>query len=146
MIPSSRNEIQLRSLVPDDWQLWREVRLEALKEAPYAFGSKLADWQGERDTEVRWRGRLTAVPLNLMAEWRQMPAGMAGGTAPNPEGSAVDRRLIGVVMHRKFFVRPVEHVEHPHSSSRTVGRGATFCVCSFHGRAPEAISNRRTLR
>ena len=80
-------EIHLRKIGVDDWPLWRELRLDALAEAPYAFGSKLADWQGERDTEVRWRGRLSDVPLNLVAEWQKSPAGMASGTAPDPDGS-----------------------------------------------------------
>jgi ribosomal protein S18 acetylase RimI-like enzyme len=31
--------IELRELTADDWPLWRELRLAALEEAPYAFGS-----------------------------------------------------------------------------------------------------------
>jgi ribosomal protein S18 acetylase RimI-like enzyme len=61
--------------------------LEALEEAPYAFRSTLADWQGQGDTEVRWRGRLSDVPFNLVAEWQNSPAGMASGAAPDPDGS-----------------------------------------------------------
>lgn len=51
--------IELRVLTPDHWPAWRELRLAALAEAPYAFGSRLADWQGDRDREQRWRDRLT---------------------------------------------------------------------------------------
>lgn len=54
--------LQLRVLAPEDWRLWRGLRLEALREAPYAFGSKLADWQGDGDTQERWRDRLATVP------------------------------------------------------------------------------------
>lgn len=82
-----REEIHLRKIGVDDWQLWRELRLEALAEAPYAFGSKLADWQGQGDTETRWRGRLSDVPLNIIAEWRGSAAGMTSATAPHPDGS-----------------------------------------------------------
>lgn len=46
-------------LTPDDWPIWRELRLAALAEAPQAFGSRLADWQGEGDREERWRDRLS---------------------------------------------------------------------------------------
>jgi ribosomal protein S18 acetylase RimI-like enzyme len=87
MTGTCRDEIHLRTIGNDDWQLWRKLRLEALAEAPYAFGSKLADWQGERDTETRWRARLSDVPLNIIAEWRETAAGMTSATAPHPDGS-----------------------------------------------------------
>jgi len=82
MTPSSQYEIQLRRLGSDDWQLWRKLRLEALAEAPYAFSSTLADWQGQGDTETRWRGRLSDVPFNIVAEWQKTAAGMASAIAP----------------------------------------------------------------
>jgi ribosomal protein S18 acetylase RimI-like enzyme len=87
MTRSSQDEIYLRKIGIDDWQVWRKLRLEALEEAPYAFSSKLADWQGQGDTETRWRGRLSDVPLNIVAEWQTAAAGMVSATAPNPEGS-----------------------------------------------------------
>ena len=84
---SSRGPISLRRLGVDDWQLWRSLRLQALTEAPYAFGSSLSDWQGKGDTETRWRGRLADVPFNIVADWQETAAGMASGTAPTPTGS-----------------------------------------------------------
>lgn len=51
--------LELRILEPDDWPLWRELRLEALAEAPQAFGATLAEWQGPGDQEERWRARLS---------------------------------------------------------------------------------------
>jgi len=77
--------IRLRRLNVVEWPLWREMRLEALREAPYAFGSKLADWAGVRDAEERWRKRLTEVPLNVIAELHNRPAGMVGATFANPQ-------------------------------------------------------------
>ncbi|HEX5569527.1 MAG TPA: GNAT family N-acetyltransferase, partial [Streptomyces sp.] len=50
--------IEIRTVTSDDWALWRELRLAALTEAPHAFGSRLADWQGAGDREERWRARL----------------------------------------------------------------------------------------
>jgi ribosomal protein S18 acetylase RimI-like enzyme len=82
-----QDEISLRRIGEDDWPVWRKLRLEALAEAPHAFSSRLADWQGQGDTEIRWRRRLTDVPLNIVAEWRATAAGMVSATAPTPEGS-----------------------------------------------------------
>lgn len=72
--------IELRRLTVGDWPLWRELRLAALAEAPYAFSSRLADWQGEGDTEQRWRARLE-IPgaVNFVAVLDGRPAGMASG-------------------------------------------------------------------
>jgi len=72
--------LEVRILTPDDWPLWRELRLAALAEAPAAFGSRLADWQGEGDREERWRGRLElAGSHNLVALLDGTPVGMASG-------------------------------------------------------------------
>lgn len=71
---------------PDDWRLWRELRLAALAEAPAAFGSTLAEWSGTGDAEQRWRGRLRDVALNLVLLLKGEPVGMVSATAPNSEG------------------------------------------------------------
>lgn len=75
-------------LTPDDWRRWRELRLAALAEAPYAFSSALADWQGDGDREDRWRARLE-IPgsLNVIAVLDGQPAGLATG-APAAPGEA----------------------------------------------------------
>lgn len=57
--------IDVLALTPDDWELWRQLRRAALTEAPASFGSTLADWSGDGDTEQRWRARLEDVALNL---------------------------------------------------------------------------------
>jgi ribosomal protein S18 acetylase RimI-like enzyme len=87
MTQSCQDEIQARRIGVDDWPLWRILRLQALEEAPYAFSARLADWQGQGDTEMRWRGRLSDVPLNIIATWQETAAGMSSGTALNPDGS-----------------------------------------------------------
>jgi len=80
--------IELRVLTPDDWPTWRQLRLAALAEAPYAFGSRLADWQGEGDREERWRARL-GIPgsFDVVAVLDGEPAGMASGV-PAGAGTA----------------------------------------------------------
>ena len=82
--------IELRELTADDWDSWRELRLAALAEAPYAFGSTLADWQGEGDKEERWRARLS-IPgsYNLLALVDERPAGMVSGV-PGPQAGVVE--------------------------------------------------------
>jgi RimJ/RimL family protein N-acetyltransferase len=79
--------IVLRELSAEDWADWRELRLAALREAPHAFGAKLADWQGAGDTEHRWRHRLDGGSLNLLAAFDGTPAGMAGGMPPDRDGT-----------------------------------------------------------
>ncbi|WP_454294759.1 N-acetyltransferase family protein [Salana multivorans] len=81
--------LELLTLAPDDWALWRRLRLEALAEAPYAFGSTLADWQGDGDREERWRSRLS-IPgaRNVVAVLDGSPAGMLCGVPGEQAGHA----------------------------------------------------------
>ena len=80
--------IALQRTTANDWRAWRELRLQALREAPYAYGSTLAQWQGDGDTEERWRHRLDTVPLNVIAYLDDRPAGIISGTDPDDDGSA----------------------------------------------------------
>ena len=80
-------------LTPDDWPLWRRLRLAALAEAPEAFGSTVAAWSGEGDTEQRWRTRLGSVALNLVLVAGGEPVGMVSATAPGADGEI---ELIGL--------------------------------------------------
>ena len=84
--PPDDSTVELRVVTPDDWQLWRVVRLQALAEAPYAFSSSLAEWRSA--TEARWRDRLT-VPggRNYLAWLAGAPVGMASGVPGNEPGT-----------------------------------------------------------
>lgn len=78
---------RLRVLTAEDWRAWRALRLEALAEAPYAFGSTLADWQGDGDREERWRARLSMPGgRDLLAEDGGRAVGMVSG-APAGDGT-----------------------------------------------------------
>ncbi|TYB95008.1 GNAT family N-acetyltransferase [Micromonospora sp. WP24] len=91
--------IEILLLTEGDWKIWRELRLAALTEAPYAFGSQLADWQGDGDREERWRGRLAiAGAFNVVAMLDGQPVGMASGVP-------TDRN--GVVELISMYVAPV---------------------------------------
>ncbi len=74
--------ISIRAISPDEWRLFRSLRLAALEEAPDAFSTPLSQWKGEGDAELRWRRRLITVPLNLVAYLDGRPVGLASGTSP----------------------------------------------------------------
>lgn len=71
--------VMVREVGSDEWELLRDVRLAALLEAPYAFGSTY-----EREapfTEDQWRARLAARAVNFFAFSAELadtrPAGLA---------------------------------------------------------------------
>lgn len=74
----------IRVVTPDDWAEWRDLRLEALRDAPRAFGATLADW--EDAPEERWRARLEGT-YNVVADLGERPVGMATGF---PRGDTVE--------------------------------------------------------
>lgn len=77
--------IELRELTSDDWQVWRELRLAALEEAPYAFGAQLSDWVDAE--EGRWRARLNLPgSRNVVAVLDGEPVGMASGLRAEEDG------------------------------------------------------------
>jgi ribosomal protein S18 acetylase RimI-like enzyme len=78
----------LERLTADHWQLWRELRLAALEEAPEAFGSRLADWQ--EAGEQRWRDRLASVEFNLIARLDGRPAGMVSALTAEDDPEAIE--------------------------------------------------------
>ena len=79
--------IRLQELSPDDWKLWRELRLAALTEAPYAFNSNIADW--EAAPEQRWRQRLsTPATCHVAAILDDTPVGVAAGFPTDEENVA----------------------------------------------------------
>jgi GNAT superfamily N-acetyltransferase len=51
--------MDVRRLRADEWERWREFRLAMLAEAPYAFGTTLAEASAFTDDE--WRARVTRM-------------------------------------------------------------------------------------
>ncbi|HUZ85920.1 MAG TPA: GNAT family N-acetyltransferase [Candidatus Baltobacterales bacterium] len=71
---------------PDDWEVFRAVRLAALKDAPYAFAST---YEREiRAGEDDWRRRL-AGRCQFVAEVDGEVAGTVGGIASDDGGAAL---------------------------------------------------------
>jgi GNAT superfamily N-acetyltransferase len=81
---SVTERIRVRRLVPDDWEISREVRLTALAEAPYAFMSTLA--REQRLEEQEWRKRLSSPgAATFLACVDDAPAGTATGKVDDPD-------------------------------------------------------------
>ena len=78
--------IVLRELTVDDWAQWKEMRLAALAEAPYAFHTRIEDWVGA--TEERWRSRLDVPGRFLVADLDGRKAGIVCGLPPDALGVA----------------------------------------------------------
>ena len=77
--------VLVRETVPDDWQALRDIRLEALRDAPTAFGStyELEVLRGEahwRDRIARGGTFLAFVPEVSATE----PSGLIGGYQEDP--------------------------------------------------------------
>lgn len=101
--------VTLRVPTPDDWPLWRTVRLAALADAPHAFRVSLADWS--RGGEEEWRKRLTLPGAhNVVALLDDRPVGVARGVpgedgcelrsvwvAPEARGHGVGDRLLAEI-------------------------------------------------
>ena len=70
--------VLVREITADDWELMRDVRLTALAEAPYAFGSTYA--REAAFGELQWRGRISERSVSYLARAGQdeEPAGLAG--------------------------------------------------------------------
>lgn len=67
------NKVEIRWLKPDDWGIYKKLRLEALLESPSAFGSSYEE-QANYPDEL-WKER---APSTLFAFVDGIPAGLIG--------------------------------------------------------------------
>jgi GNAT superfamily N-acetyltransferase len=70
-------------LTGDDWRLLRDVRLAALADAPYAYGSSLAIEEGF--TESDWRRRIHGGALWTIVRHDGESAGLVGAYVPEQD-------------------------------------------------------------
>src|SRR5262245_58899062 len=104
--------VRIRRYRPDEWREYRQLRLEALQDAPTAFGSTY-EWSLTRK-EADWRLRLagSAVFVAELVDAGTEPVGMAGGYVERPEQDAgaeldVDAAVVGSVVELvSMWVRP----------------------------------------
>jgi len=107
-VSSSGRDVVIRRLPPDDWRLFREIRLRALTEAPAAFSATLAE--ATRLDEPAWRARL-ATRAQFIALLGVKPVGTAGGIRtgsgaelismwvdPTARGAGIGDRLVQAVL------------------------------------------------
>jgi ribosomal protein S18 acetylase RimI-like enzyme len=94
--------VLVREITADDWELMRDVRLSALAEAPYAFGSTYA--REAAYTEERWRGRISERSATFFAH--EDPA------VPAPAGLAAVYAGDGTAELVSMWVRPSSRGRH----------------------------------
>jgi 5'-3' exonuclease/ribosomal protein S18 acetylase RimI-like enzyme len=101
-------DCEIRRVAPGDWSAFRDIRLAALADAPYAFAGTLETETGY--DERRWRDWISKSALFLAWDGDR-PVGMVGGygqdgggwhvismwVAPQARGSGLAGRLIGAV-------------------------------------------------
>jgi GNAT superfamily N-acetyltransferase len=69
---------EIRAVREDDWRAMRDIRLEALREAPAAFGSTYA--REVVFTEADWRRRASGYGFfAFLSDLGDLPVGLAGG-------------------------------------------------------------------
>lgn len=89
------DELEVRLLTPDSWRIFQEVRLAALREAPYAFGST---WEREADlSEDEWRERLSKR-AQFVAISEEVVVGTIGAVVTD-DGRTVDLISLWVDPH-----------------------------------------------
>ncbi|HEY9408251.1 MAG TPA: GNAT family N-acetyltransferase [Jiangellaceae bacterium] len=77
----SESGVRVETIGPDDWRTWRDLRLASLLDAPAAFGSTYEQWRDADET--RWRARLEAPGVLMVARLDDEPVGTAGGFFPS---------------------------------------------------------------
>lgn len=93
-------EVTVSRLMPNDWQTYKRVQLEALKEEPHAFGARYEEWVTYSDE--KWQERPNNPnTLLFIARDGSLLAGMVGLYIQEVEGEKV-AHVWGMYVGRNF--------------------------------------------
>ncbi len=85
--------LEVKPILPQHWPLLKDVRLRALADAPYAFGTTLAEAQAYSDAEWQARARrFSELPpaAGCITYWDNTPCGMASAYLPAERPDAAE--------------------------------------------------------
>jgi len=89
-------DVSVRIVTPDDWEAVRRIRLEAMLDAPAAFGST---YERELSFDASaWRARIERAPWWLAWDDDQ-PIGVVAAFKAAPETDPHDRHLVSMWVH-----------------------------------------------
>lgn len=82
--------VEIVGVTPQDWQAHRDLRLEALRIAPEAFGSRYEDelandeltWRERIGRIAFWQARLDAEPVGMIGLWEVAEPEVGSPDAP----------------------------------------------------------------
>ncbi len=96
--------VTVRRFTPDEWGLYRDLRLRALQDAPDAFGSTYAHECQRADADWRTRladGAASSRELPLVAEVDGEPCGLAWARLPDEEPAVAHLYQMWVAPERR---------------------------------------------
>jgi len=126
-------EIAVRVLGEPDWQLYRDIRLRALRESPHEFTATFAE-ESDR-SEQFWRDQMSRS-RRLLAERDHQAEGILSLASYDPEPAAVEIFGLYVVPQARGTGVSWRLVETASDLARTLGfRQAYYWVGADNGRA-----------
>ncbi|MFL6158781.1 MAG: GNAT family N-acetyltransferase [Marmoricola sp.] len=88
------DDLETRLLGTDDWEVWRQLRLSALADAPDAFGATLAEERGF--DEARWRRWLGDDDPQVLVLDGGRPVAIGAGYREETDGAAPRLHVIAM--------------------------------------------------
>lgn len=94
------DNFRIKTLTPDEWELYRSLRLRSIQADPQAFGKSLEQAQSEE--ESAWRNRLDKDPHVFLEDIeRDMLVGMAGAFSNDGKTFMINQMWIDPIARGK---------------------------------------------